>query len=168
MASGIRQLDLPDADAFIALRREALETEPLAFGASVEDDVALVPESVRATLGNREERAIFGRFDDAALVGMIALMRASKVKERHKAMIWGMYVTPRARGRGAGRALLDAAIARAREWGLEQVHLSVTDAAPRAGRLYEAAGFRQWGRAARSLHWKGRFADEIHLVLELT
>ena len=58
-----------------------------------------------------------------------------------------MYVTPRARSKGAGRALLDAAIQQARN--------------------YERAGFRSWGREPRALHWKGRFVDEDHLVLEL-
>src|SRR5438046_9715974 len=93
----IRRLRSVDADALVALRREALETEPLAFGASAEDDVGLLRESVRTFLGDHEEQVVFGQFDGADLIGMIGLIRASKVKQRHKATIWGMYVTAGAR-----------------------------------------------------------------------
>jgi GNAT superfamily N-acetyltransferase len=99
----IQRLGGADAAALIALRREALETEPLAFGASAEDDVGLLPQSVRTFLGDHEEQAVFGQFDGADLIGMIGLIRASKVKQRHKAAIWGMYVLPRARNKGIGR-----------------------------------------------------------------
>jgi ribosomal protein S18 acetylase RimI-like enzyme len=163
-----RRLRSEDAAALMALRREALESEPLAFAASPEDDLLRDLHSVRALLGkDGEGQATFGRFDGAALAGMIGLIRESRVKQRHKATIVGMFVLPRARNRGYGRALLDAAIAQARGWGLDQVQLSVTDAAPAAKRLYERAGFREWGREPRALHWNGRFVDEHHLVLEL-
>jgi len=163
----IRRLRAADADALVVLRREALETDPLAFGASADDDIGLVRESVRTFLGDHDEQAVFGQYDGADLIGMIGLIRASKVKERHKATIWGIYVTPRARSRGVGRALLEAAIEHARGWELEQLQLTVTEAAPHAKRLYETAGFRPWGQAPRALHWKGRFVDEYHLVLEV-
>jgi ribosomal protein S18 acetylase RimI-like enzyme len=97
---------------------------------------------------------------------MIGLVRASKAKQRHKATVWGMYVTPRARNKGVGRALVEAAIEHARGWGLDQLQLTVTEAAPHAKRLYESAGFRHWGQERRALHWKGRFVDEYHLALE--
>jgi GNAT superfamily N-acetyltransferase len=95
------------------------------------------------------------------------VMRAPKMKQRHAGSIWGMYVTPGARSGGAGGALLNAAIRQAREWGLVQLQLGVMETALTAKRLYEAAGFRSWGREPRALHWKGRFVDEYHLVLEL-
>lgn len=163
----IRRLRAEDGAALVALRREALESEPLAFGASVEDDRGLSLEFVRTVLADDQEQAVFGSFEGADLTGMVGLFRASRVKQRHKAGIWGMYVAPRARSKGVGRALLEAVIQHARSWGLEQVQLSVTDAAPTAKRLYETAGFRPWGREPRSLQWKGRFVDEHHLVLEL-
>ena len=78
-----------------------------------------------------------------------------------------MYVSAAARRRGVGRALLDAAVKQARAWGLEQVQLSVTDAAPEAKRMYEAAGFKSWGHQPRTLAWRGHFVDESHMVLDL-
>lgn len=165
MELNTRRLGAADASAFVALRREALETEPLAFGASPADDVGLVVESVRSFLGDHETQAVFGQFGGADLVGMIGLVKATKLKQRHKATIWGMYVTPRARNKGVGRALLEAAIGHARGSGVAQLQLSVTEAAPTARRLYEAAGFRLWGQEPRALHSNGRFVDEYHLVL---
>jgi len=52
-----------------------------------------------------------------------------------------LYVVPELRGRGIGRALLDAAIELARERGADHIDLatSVDDVAARA--LYESAGF---------------------------
>lgn len=101
-------------------------------------------------------------------MGMVGVIRASRVKVRHKANLWGMYVSPRAQQQGAGRALLEAAIDQARAWpGVDQLHLGVTDVALAARKLYEAAGFRIWGREPRALQWEGRFVDELHLVLEL-
>ena len=163
----VRRLGIEDADSFMSLRREALNADPLAFSASVEDDFALDADFVRRSLGNEREQAVFGYFEAGRLRGIVGLVRASKLKQRHGATIWGMYVSAGTRRRGAGRALLDAAIAQARAWGVEQVQLSVTDAAPQAKRMYEAAGFTSWGHQPRALGWDGRFVDESHMVLDL-
>jgi len=163
----VRRLEPQDADVLMSLRREALEAHPLAFAASVEDDAGLSPEFVRRSLADTHAGAVFGHFDGDDLTGMVGLVRLSKLKQRHAGTLWGMYVSARARGRGAGRALLDAAIGQAREWGLEQVQLGVTEAAPEARRLYESAGFRPWGHQPRALGWGGRFVDEHHMTLHL-
>jgi GNAT superfamily N-acetyltransferase len=163
----IRRLCPEDVVSLIALRREALENHPLAFAASIEDDRGLSPEFVGTVLADHEQ-AVFGHFEGTRLTGMVGVLRGAGVKRRHKAQVWGMYVAPLARQQGVGRALLDAAIAQARSWpGVSQVHLSVTDPAVAARRLYEAAGFRSWGREPRALQWEGRCVDEFHLVLDL-
>jgi RimJ/RimL family protein N-acetyltransferase len=165
----IRVLTSGDTDVLIALRKEALETNPLAFGASLQDDKTLSPEFLRTSLADPQTSVIVGLFDGADLVGMVGVVRGTQVKRRHRAGIWGMYVSPRARGKGAGRRLLEAAIETARSWpGVEQVHLSVTETSVEAWRLYESVGFREWGREPRSVLWEGRYVEEIHLVLDLS
>ena len=157
-----------DAEALTVLRKEALESHPLAFGASIQDDKSLSIDFVRASLADRQASAILGLFEGTELVGMVGVVREAKLKARHKVHIWGMYITPRARGRGAGRGLLEGAVEQARSWsGVEQIHLSVTEAAVEARRLYESAGFREWGREPRSLQWEGQVVDERHLVFDL-
>ena len=164
----VRCVEGADADAVIALRRQALSSEPLAFGASMEDDRTLSRDLLRASLTDAGNFAILGAFDGQTLVGMAGVFRMEKLKARHRAMIWGMFVTPAARGHGVGAAILRATIDRARSWpGVLQIHLSVTETSPGAGRLYRSMGFREWGVEPRALHWQGRFVAEHHLVLEV-
>jgi ribosomal protein S18 acetylase RimI-like enzyme len=163
----IRRLAPADAEALVKVRREALLTEPLAFGAADTEELALLTFARRA-LGEREQQAVFGQVDGGELAGMVGVIRVAGLKEQHKSYVWGMYVAPRARGQGVGRALMQAAIGHARGWpGVEQVQLSVTEASASARRLYVALGFRRWGTEPRALCWEGRYLDEEHLVLHL-
>jgi GNAT superfamily N-acetyltransferase len=163
----IRKLDRDDAEAWAFLRREALEAHPLVFGASVLDDPAGLVETARARLAV-EEATIFGAFVDAKLVGIVGVFREQGKKERHKSFLWGMYVAAQSRRHGTGKLLLQAAIDQARSWhGVRQVHLSVSDVAVEARRLYERHGFRAWGVEPRALCWEGQCADEIHMILGL-
>ena len=163
----VRALEPGDAEALVVLRREALASHPLAFASSPGDDRGSV-EFVRSTLADPASSAVYGAFLAGRLSGMAGVYRPEKVKMRHRAEGWGMSVAPAARGRGAGAALLGAVVEHARAWpGVVQVQLSVSEAAPEAARLYERAGFREWGREPRALCWDGRFVDERHLVLDL-
>jgi GNAT superfamily N-acetyltransferase len=166
--TGIRALRPDEAPLFVELRREALAEAPLAFAASPEDDRGLSAEFMRESLSDPDSAAVLGAFEGDRLVGIAGVGRLSKRKQRHRAIVWGMYVSPPARGRGLGLDLLQAAVNRARSWtGVLQVQLSVTDAAPEARRLYERAGFREWGVEPRSLGEEGQFVAERHLVLDL-
>ncbi|MBN1430287.1 MAG: GNAT family N-acetyltransferase [Anaerolineae bacterium] len=163
----VRLICADDAAALVSLRREALETDPLSFVASLEDERDFSLEFVRHILAHPQEQAVFGAFDGERLIGMVGLYRETKLKRCHLGSIWGMYVTPEARGKGAGHALLDMAIRCAHEWGLDQLQLGVTDIALAARHLYEAAGFRSWGCEPRALRWEGLFVDEHHFSLDL-
>jgi RimJ/RimL family protein N-acetyltransferase len=165
----VRRLRVEEIPAMQALRREALGSEPLAFGATAEDDLALDTAHVERSLAESSSAAIFAAVAAGTPVGMVGLVRMTREKVRHRALIWGMFVQAAYRGHGVGAELLAAAVSHARSWpGIHQVHLSVTSASPGARRLYEAAGFVAWGSEPRALGWKGTFVDECHLVLDLT
>lgn len=164
----IRPLRADEAPAYVEIRREALEKAPLAFASSPDDDPGRSVDAVRESLSDRDGLLISGAFAGDRLVGIAGVGRFAKTKQRHRAIIWGMYVSQEARGRGIGRALLEAAVEQARTWPeILQVHISVTDEAPEARRLYEGEGFREWGAEPRALGLEGRFVTEYHLVLEL-
>ena len=169
MDCAIRQLEHDsDAEGWALLRKEALECHPLAFGATVPDDPRQLVDLIKERIGSSKESVVFGAFRAASMIGIVGLRRHAGKKERHKASIWGMYVTAGSRRGGVGDMLLCKAIDQARSWpGVEQIHLTVSDLATEARRLYEKHGFREWGREPRALCWEGRCVDEAHMVLDL-
>jgi ribosomal protein S18 acetylase RimI-like enzyme len=79
-----------------------------------------------------------------------------------------MYVTPEARGRGIGRALLLEALSLARSVaGVKQVNLCVNAGSASAIRLYESVGFQSFGREPGAMLIDGKLHDEIHMCLRL-
>jgi RimJ/RimL family protein N-acetyltransferase len=167
-ACTIRKLGRDDVHAWASLRREALEAHPLSFGASPPDDPRILVEFALARIAASDESAVLGAFIGGSMVGMVGILRKTREKERHKALLWGMYVTQARRRNGAGAMLLRAAIQHGKSWaGVDQIHLAVTEVSQDARRVYERHGFREWGREPRALCWEGRCTDSVHMVLEL-
>ena len=166
----IRRLGPEDAAAYTALRREALGDAPLAFSSSPEEDAIRDLEIVRARLAASADAFVFAALDATdALVGMIGVRREPQRKGRHKAIIWGMYVTSAARGSGVADELLTAAVDAARSMaGVTWVQLSVSSTAHAARRLYERAGFLAWGTEPDALRDAGQSADETHMALRIS
>jgi ribosomal protein S18 acetylase RimI-like enzyme len=163
----IRPLVAADVPAFVALRRRGLAEEPLAFGASLEDDVTNRPDDIVRGLERAPEMMTFGAFDGGALVGLVGVMREPKQKMRHKASVVGTYVDPSARRRGIAQRLLAAAIAHPRAIGVTHLHLVVSAPMAEAERLYRRAGFERWGTEPEALLVAGRLHDDHHMLLRL-
>jgi ribosomal protein S18 acetylase RimI-like enzyme len=77
-----------------------------------------------------------------------------------------MYVRPTHRRSGAGRQLVQAVIATARQK-VEQIQLSVVSDNQPAIRLYQTLGFRQYGLEKNALKYNGKYSDEILMSLDL-
>jgi RimJ/RimL family protein N-acetyltransferase len=166
----IRPLEADDAAVYHALRLRMLREHADAFTSSFEEDATKPLAWVVARLTpDAEEGVVLGAFDATrALVGSIGFAREERRKQRHKALVFGMFVAPEHAQRGIGRALLAACIARARATpGLERLTLTVTATNERAIRLYEAAGFRVFGLEERALKIGDRYFPKAHMVLDL-
>lgn len=161
----IRQLDLADLDAFFQLRLRGLQAHPEAFGTSYQEALEKGPAQYEAILQGihaADGNFVLGAFTTQGfeLIGTVGLRREARIKERHKALVVGMYVAPEAAGRGVGRALLAGLLARSeRIEGLRQVQLVVTKENEAARHLYESLGFRCYGREVDALCIDGIFHD---------
>ena len=127
------------------LRLEALREAPDAFGAT------LAHVSARPDASWRDRLREIDPTTDLPLV--------AEVGERFVGLAWGrvdasepdtvrayqMWVAPDARGRGAGRALLDAVVGWAENLGADRVALSVACGNAGAEALYRASGFAPCG-----------------------
>ena len=161
----IRQLNLADLDAFFRLRLRGLQAHPEAFGTSHQEALAKGPAQYEAILQGAQAadgNFVLGAFiaPGLELIGTVGLRREPRLKERHKAVVVGMYVAPEAVGRGVGRALLNDLLARSeRIEGLRQIQLVVTKQNEAARHLYESLGFRCYGREVDALCIDGIFRD---------
>ncbi|GAA4532983.1 N-acetyltransferase [Mycobacterium paraffinicum] len=82
------------------------------------------------------QRAVLTAADDDRIVGYAMLIRDGDAAELSK-----IYVAPEHHGSGVATALMDLALATAREWGVRRVWLGVNQANQRAQRFYAKSGF---------------------------
>jgi putative acetyltransferase len=76
--------------------------------------------------------------DDGAAIGVVSLV----MMEGGSVELAKMGVRPSARGKGAGRLLVDAAIAKARSMGMSRVYIETNSVLGPALKLYRDAGFQ--------------------------
>jgi GNAT superfamily N-acetyltransferase len=122
------------------LRLEALLDTPEAFGSTYE-------ESVRRT--RRQWRTMardfnyFVAHDDGTFLGMASGGYHDDVPDT--AWLYGMYVTPEARGTRVASELVDAVASWARGRGYNALYLHVSADVARARRFYQRVGFVETG-----------------------
>ncbi|MNI27382.1 putative acetyltransferase [compost metagenome] len=170
MVMQIRKLTVADSAPYKAIRLQALEQYPEAFGSSYEDEKEKSLEDIARMLGAKRHDTDFivGAFDHGNLVGTVGFFQQTKTKIRHKGLIWGVYVLPEAQGRGIAYQLMDYAISEAGTiHGLEQIHLSVTASNTAAVRLYDKLNFTVYGFEKNAIKFGDRYVDEEHRVLDL-
>lgn len=162
-----RRLVPADAEAFRALRLEALSTAPEAFGSSPEEEAARPMDVVRARLADTGPDAVFGAFAGDDLVGMAGFVLSQGIKKRHKGLLWGVFVRAQWRDRGTGEQLVRAVIDHARSHAL-LLQASVVTTNGSARRVYDRLGFVPYGIETRALCVSDTFHDEALLMLDLS
>lgn len=168
----MRRCTSADVGQVRALRFLGLQESPEAFGSSYEEEQQQSDQewAVRIDTQYSENRSVvLGAWKDHLLIGMLGLRRFSQIKLAHKAVIWGMYVHPDARGQGIARKLISEAIRLAKEMpGLLQVSLSVVPTQEAAYCLYTSCGFEEYGFEQAALKVGVQLLDESHMVLKLS
>jgi ribosomal protein S18 acetylase RimI-like enzyme len=164
----VRKLTEDDLEAVWTLRLRALRDNPEAFGSTYEETVARGKTWMLQRLRGKDDETFYlGAFEEG-LIGMVAFYREDGIKSRHRGFVVSMFVLPVSRGLGAGKALMQELISRARQIeGLEQLLLAVVTTNMAAYRLYRSLGFEVFGTEPNALKFGEQYWDEHLMVLHL-
>ncbi|HYQ18427.1 MAG TPA: GNAT family N-acetyltransferase [Polyangiaceae bacterium] len=140
----IEPLGVDDAAAYNELFSRGAQAHP--------DTLRISPADVAAapfkTAPSADGATLVARNADGQWLGVVTVEReAGREKRRHVAWLLRMYVPLSSAGRGVGRALLRAAIARAQALpGIAKLNLTVAAHNAAAVSLYESEGFVTFAR----------------------
>ncbi len=156
----VRQLTLSDLDDYKHIRLEALQAAPTAFSSSYDVEAGQndVFHAQRFGIG-----PVYGLYQGRKISGMAGVILYEQETLRHKAALWGVYVSPACRGRGAGRKLIGTALDALPDH-VTRISLGVhVDNASAIG-LYTALGFEPYGFEKAAFQKDGVYHDETLMV----
>ena len=140
----VNEVTEPDWELWRDLRLEALADSPTAFGETLAMARAKTEEDWRSWWDGRPHAGPrYIASVDGSPAGMCSICFPDD-HDKHPLLI-NMWTSPKARGRGAGRAMLDACVAYCRQEGHPRFLLSVVDDNISAFRVYERYGFALTG-----------------------
>ena len=149
---GIAPTDWPAVERIYA---EGIATELATF----ETETPTWPEFDREKLAELRLVAV----EDGAVVGWVALSATSGRNCYSGVVEHSVYVSADARGRGIGRALLDALVAEADAAGIWTIQTSIFPDNEASVALHKRHGFRVVGRRERIAKLDGRWRDTLLL-----
>jgi RimJ/RimL family protein N-acetyltransferase len=166
MSFEIRRATPSDAAALVALGQQ-VSAEPegwlIARGWRGVGDERRYLRAIRRS----ENAAVYVAETDEGVVGRLSLARDTNPASAHVADL-GLLVAASHRRQGIGRALLDQAVAWARDTGVEKIELHVFPYNEPAIRLYEQFGFEREGLRRRHYRRDGETLDVVLMALEVT
>jgi RimJ/RimL family protein N-acetyltransferase len=165
----IARLSASDVPRYRALLLHAYAAAPDAFTSTPEERAAEPESWWLARIADPKGMSLaFGAFHNDELVGTVTIKFSARPKTGHKAQLVGMFVTEAARGMGAGRRLVEAALAAAgMRPGVLVVTLSVTEGNVPAIALYESCGFKTFGVEPMAVATPVGFKSKVHMWLRL-
>ncbi|MEM9650802.1 MAG: GNAT family N-acetyltransferase [Actinomycetota bacterium] len=136
----VRALTTDDVAQYREIRLEALRHDPDAFGSTYEREMAFDDGDWRARLTDTPHGP-FTMFADDVDGRLVAIAGIGVTRWDPRPMLVAMWVRPEARGTGAGRRLVGAALDWATARGESEVVLWVVRGNTPAINLYAACGF---------------------------
>lgn len=153
----IKKLSEKNWKEFRELRLEALNTDPAAFGSSFEEEVLFSQKEWK----KRIHDILFATFNNKP-VGMIVYVFEEKLKIKHIANIYGVFVKKEFRGQKIGEQLIKNAISViSKRKDIIKIKLNVNPDQKSAVKLYEKYGFKITGKYSKELYVCGNFYDEL-------
>lgn len=138
----LHRISPDDWESYREIRLEMLLDSPDAFWFTHADAAGYTEAQWRENVGRGW--LVNARIGGVA-VGSAGLGAHAEPGQPDRAVLWGMYVTPRVRRRGVGELLVRAVLDEARRRGASEVFLEVTSSNERALELYERCGFERTG-----------------------
>lgn len=163
----IRPLAASDVAAFRQIRLQAISDSPSAVWPTYEEEARRTVKEIEARILKTDTQVVFGAFIDSELAGIAGLRRESLDQVRHKAVLWGVFVSPDWRRHGLARKLFARVQSFALEEGVLQIQLCVNAENVRARNLYRSLGFKSFGVEPRAMRVGDKYFDEEHMVLRL-
>lgn len=147
------------------LRLRALREEPAAFGSSYEENVDNPEDHWRGRLEEAQRKVetitLFAEVD-GRLVGMMGAHRVLRIKTRHVATVYGVYVDPAVRGQGIGGKLMQGLLDEIRLIPeIVKLNLSVNSEQGEALTLYRRFGFEIIGISHQEMKLGDRYYDSL-------
>ncbi|WP_447803555.1 N-acetyltransferase family protein [Pseudomonas serbica] len=163
----IQRLDASHALDYRTMTLEAYDRHPRAFTSSVRERATMPLSWWESRLTGKLD-VVLGAFDEGRLAGIAGLALEPREKARHKATLFGMYVSADVRQRGLGLQLVQAVLAEARTHQyLRLIKLTVTAGNDAAFNLYRRCGFVQFGLEPMAVRVGEEYFDKIHMWREL-
>ncbi|WP_338584963.1 GNAT family N-acetyltransferase [Pseudomonas sp. MAG733B] len=163
----IERLDASHALDYRAMMLEAYDLHPQAFTSSVRERATMPLSWWESRLTGKLD-VVFGAFEEGRLAGIVGLAFEPREKARHKATLFGMYVSANVRQRGLGFQLVEAVLAEARSHqDLRLIKLTVTAGNDAAFNLYQRCGFVQFGLEPMAVRVGEDYFDKIHMWREV-
>jgi RimJ/RimL family protein N-acetyltransferase len=159
----IQRLDASHALDYRTMTLEAYDRHPQAFTSSVRERAVMPLSWWEARLTSKLD-VVLGAFEGGTLAGIVGLAFEPREKARHKATLFGMYVSADFRQHGVGFELVQAALAEAHNHPeLKLVQLTVTAGNDAAFTLYQRCGFIQFGLEPLAVRVGEDYFDKIHM-----
>ncbi|MET2527164.1 GNAT family N-acetyltransferase [Ralstonia pseudosolanacearum] len=165
------RLSPADAPEYRSLMLEAYSLHPEAFTSSATERESL-PLSwweQRLSPGDGVNEVVFGCRCDDQLAGVAGLAFERREKTRHKATLFGMYVSAGFRNLGLGGKLVNHVLTYAKSRpGVLLVQLTVSDGNRAAQTLYERYGFVPFGCEPYAIAVGDAFVPKVHMWRKLS